>query len=116
MEQNESNGCKEFTELLQRSFVLKAMGFSNQQIEMALTSNGYSTNEIAIVKHGVRINCFYRNAKGEGCACLSISKAWESGIMQRLMQKYRPEFGQYFTAFEKPKFINYVNLPEIIKI
>jgi hypothetical protein len=115
MELYKNNCCKEFTELLQRNFMLKAMGYSSQQIVMALTARGFTTNEIAIVKQGVRINCFYRNAKGEGCACLSISKAWQSGDMPRLMQKYSEEFRHEIEAFEKPNNIRFVNLPEIIK-
>ena len=111
MEPQATKGGKLFTELLQRSFVLKAMGLSNQQIEVALAKLGYNTKEDAIEKHCGRINDFYKNAKGQGSMDYSISKAWENGVMRRLIEKYRSEFRPYIEAFEKTLEIKFENLP-----
>ena len=111
MKQQENKCCKQFTGLLQRTFVLAAIGLSNKQIVSLLCSRGYKTNETAIIKHRVRINDFYRNANDQRCMDLSISKAWQSGVMPRLIEKYRGEFGEYIDAFEKHTEIWFENLP-----
>jgi hypothetical protein len=41
----------------------------------------------------------------------SISKAWETGDMRRLIEKYRSEFRPYIEAFEKTIVINFEDLP-----
>jgi len=102
---------KKFTELLQRTFLLKAMGLCNKQIAEALTACGYATDEDAIEKHCERINCFYKSAKGYCSMDFSISKAWYDGDMQRLIKKYRALFSRYIEAFEEKLEINFENLP-----
>ena len=101
---------KKFTELLQRSFLLKAMGLTNQQIEAALASRKYDTDEDAIEQHCTRINEFYKSAEGYRSMERSISKAWENGDLLRLIKKYRKEFLPYIEAFEKKVVIPFVNL------
>jgi len=112
MEKQATKNSKVFTELLQRSFVLKAMGLNNKEIEKALAPLGYNAKADAIRKHCGRINDFYKNAEGYGSMDYSISKAWENGDMRRLIEKYRSEFSRYIEAFEKIIVITFEDLPE----
>jgi len=91
---------KIFSELLQRTFVLKAIGLGNKEVREVLIKLGYSTTNDCIMDHCRRINQFYKGSDGKKSLVNSISQAWRNDDLPRLIEKYRQLFLPHIILFE----------------
>lgn len=106
MKTNRVYNEKQFSELLQETFLLRMLGLNNKEVSIRT-----GKKESAVEGHIERVNDFYSTpGSNKRSIELSIGRAMKWGDGQKLLDKFRPKYPTEIAEFEKQHAIAFEKL------
>ena len=100
------------TQKLEVTFLLCALGMQIKEIgeTLIISDEDIETKKGRIEKYRQRIAHLYPNPDGTHSFELALSKAWYTGLMPLLIEKYRDKYRLLIEAFETEQKVKVVDM------